>query len=117
MVLGALATACVIAPPPARTATAPATPEETVMADGKPVTLEGRAANAKAGAILLTDDGDAIYLEGLDSWPDTVNGKRVRATGILRHEKIIPDPDTGPLKSAGAFGDQTILENPTWQPL
>ena len=92
---------------------------ETPMAtEGKTVTLEGRAENAKAGAILLRDgNDDPVYIEGLDSWPSAVTRKRVRATGVLRSKKMIPDPGMGPEKTAGAFGDQTVLENAKWEPL
>ena len=83
-------------------------------ASGKTVTLEGKAENAKAGAIVVSDDGTMAYIDGLeDGWPNEISRKRVRVTGELREEKRIPDPGTNPI-TAGAFGTQTILYDAKW---
>jgi hypothetical protein len=82
--------------------------------DGKTVTLEGTAENAKAGAIVMAKDGSPVYIDGLeDGWPADVSRKRVRVTGVLREEKRIPDPGFDP-HTAGAFGTQTILYDAKW---
>jgi hypothetical protein len=49
---------------------------------GQTVTLEGRAADAKLGA-LLEGDGRDIWIDGLDHWPEELytgdgKGKRLR---------------------------------------
>ena len=60
---------------------------------GRTLTLEGLAADAKLGALLLSDEGDSVWIEGLDAWPEGFyrgadQGKRVRVTGtvILRDD-------------------------------
>lgn len=77
-------------------------------------TLLGLARDAKGGAVLVTDTGDPVYLEGLDAWPPELLGKRVRATGRLAQKKYSPDPvvdKTGAI-SQGAEGMQTVLMGP-----
>ena len=100
-----------------RTASAPSLEKSAMAATktGKPVTLEGKAFNAKAGAVIQTDDGEVVYVDGLENgWPKEVaNTKRVRATGTLLEEKRIPDPGTNPI-TAGADGDQTVLYDAKW---
>jgi hypothetical protein len=80
------------------------------------VTLRGVAADAKGGAVLQTDDGRVVYVDGLERWPDAVAGHPVKAQGRLTRRKLIPDPVVGPAgeRSAGAVGDQTVLEQATW---
>jgi len=79
-------------------------------------TVRGTARDAKAGAVIVTPDGAAIYVEGLSCWPDDVLGKPVTATGTLVTEKFIPDPrvDAKGAISQGAYGAQTVLKNPRW---
>ena len=78
------------------------------------VTIEGTARDAKAGAVVVTDKG-AIYVEKLESWPSALQGRKVRVTGVLVTEKLIPDPinERGELVQ-GAVGDQTLLRGATW---
>ena len=54
---------------------------------GRRVTLVGRAIDTKLGAVLLGRDF-AVYIEGLQSWPEGYyrgdgRGRRVRVRGIL----------------------------------
>jgi hypothetical protein len=91
-----------------------AAPPRTVMS---PIAIHGRAADAKGGAVLVADDGSTIYIAGLDSWPPELAGRRVVASGRLVQRKMIPDPvvsDAGE-HSAGAYGEQTILEQASWK--
>lgn len=84
---------------------------------GKSVALNGEAMNSKAGAVLVTDEDDTIYIEGLDYWPNDMIGKEVVVTGELRRKKLIPDPvvtDSGAI-SQGAEGEQLVLENAEWK--
>jgi hypothetical protein len=61
---------------------------------GRTVTLEGRAANAKLGALL--DNGtNIIWIDGLDEWPEGFypgegKGKRVRVTGTVIKRDDLP---------------------------
>ena len=83
--------------------------------DGSAVTLEGEAFDAKGGAVVKLENGNIVYLEGVESWPDEALNHTVSVTGKLVEKKFIPDPvNEGGLYSAGAEGPQDVLENPTW---
>ncbi|MFX0101718.1 MAG: hypothetical protein ACFFCS_19290 [Candidatus Hodarchaeota archaeon] len=78
---------------------------------GQRASLIGVARNAKGGAVLVTENDGPIYIIGLESWPDDTLGKTVRMEGILKEEKLIPDPvvdDDGAI-SQGAVGMQLVL--------
>lgn len=80
---------------------------------GQKITILGIAKDAKGGAVLLTSDNGPIYIKGLDSWPMELFDKQIKATGVLKEEKFIPDPviDENGSISTGAYGDQLVLEN------
>ncbi len=78
-------------------------------------TIVGTARNAKGGAVVLADDGEPVYVEGLDAWSGEVDGRRVRVTGLLRRKKLLPEPVLPPAPAvAGAEGEQVVLEKATW---
>ncbi len=81
------------------------------------VTLIGTARDAKGGAMLVKEDGGTLYVKGLGAWPDELHGKSVSVTGIVRREKLIPDPktDDAGAVSQGAFGDQTVIDEAAWK--
>lgn len=61
---------------------------------GKVVTVEGNAANAKLGALLQVAEG-AIWIDGLDAWPEGFylggdQGKRIRVTGTVIKKADMP---------------------------
>jgi hypothetical protein len=60
---------------------------------GQTVTLEGTAANAKAGALLQLKDG-VIWIDGLDAWPEGFytrgQGKHLRVTGTVIEKHDLP---------------------------
>lgn len=80
---------------------------------GQEVTIDGTARDAKGGAVVLTDDNIPIYIEGLDSWPPSIDGSRISVSGVLKKEKYIPDPTIGEDGgiSQGAIGMQYVLTN------
>ena len=83
-------------------------------ATGERVTLRGVAADAKLGAVILVQE-EPIYATGVESWPASVRGRRVQATGILRRRKLAPDPV--PRDHAipqGAWGDSWVLDEPAY---
>jgi hypothetical protein len=53
------------------------------------VTVVGTARNAKLGAVLDTK-GDLLWIDGLESWPDALHGKRVRVTGRVVVRRDLP---------------------------
>jgi len=83
--------------------------------DGETVTLVGVARDAKAGAVVVGDRGEVVYLEGLASWPTDVAGRRVAASGLLVRMKHIPDPVRQGEIAQGAWGEQLVLRVPKWQ--
>jgi hypothetical protein len=63
---------------------------------GQTVTLEGMAANAKSGPLLVGEGGE-IWIDGLSEWPSEVmgagtfgRGKRVRVTGQVIRRADLP---------------------------
>lgn len=69
-------------------------PEDWSAHVGRSVTLEGTAADAKLGALLQGDEG-AIWIEGLDSWPEGFyfggdKGKRLRVVGTVTRKDDLP---------------------------
>ncbi len=79
---------------------------------GQKVTLLGIAKDAKGGAVLITAEGNVIYIKELESWASELLDKEVSVTGLLNKEKFIPDPETdenGAI-SSGAFGSQFVLK-------
>ena len=79
---------------------------------GQKVTLSGTAKDAKAGAVLITTDETVIYIKELDSWAPELVDQQVSVTGVLKKEKLIPDPeiDKNGGISSGATGTQLVLE-------
>jgi hypothetical protein len=80
--------------------------------NGKMFTLHGKALNAKAGAMV-----EDFYIEGMQSWPDSVYNKTVEVTGkvkIVEHkEEELRAPDGS--YSQGMVGNQYILTKPKWR--
>jgi hypothetical protein len=68
-----------------------------------PVTITGTAENAKAGAVLVGDDGRTVYVAGMPEWPKDVYGKKLKLTGTLLRKKIFPTAE-----DAGAPGQQRM---------
>jgi hypothetical protein len=77
----------------------------------------GKAMDSKAGAVLVTDDGRIVYIEGLDYWPSDLVGKSVSVTGLVKWKKLIPDQQIGSRGtiSQGSFGEQEVLEQAIWK--
>lgn len=81
--------------------------------------VEGRAFDGKGGALVVTDAGAAIYVEGLDAWPSELHGQRVVVHGRLANKQHIPAPtiDEQGAISQGAEGLQSVIESARWQAL
>ncbi|TFF97667.1 MAG: hypothetical protein EU540_08630 [Promethearchaeota archaeon] len=79
---------------------------------GQQVKIRGIAKDAKGGAVLITTDGNVIYIKEFESWPSELLDKQVSVSGILNKEKFIPDPvvDENGAISCGAFGEQLVLK-------
>ena len=68
------------------------TDEESNAGDAikEPEAISGTAKNAKAGAVLVADDGSPTYVEGLSEWPDHLKNKRLRLVGVVERKTIFP---------------------------
>ncbi|MER2564156.1 MAG: hypothetical protein ABTQ32_25725 [Myxococcaceae bacterium] len=55
----------------------------------QPIRLVGTAENTKGGAVVLVE-GQPVYIEKKESWPDTLRGKRVGLGGNLTRAQHLP---------------------------
>ena len=80
----------------------------------KRVHLVGRADNAKIGAVILV--GGPIYCIGLDSWPNTLRNKLVRATGkLVQTDRYKARVDDAGAISQGSAGGDLVLEGCSYE--
>jgi hypothetical protein len=82
-------------------------------------TVVGAARDAKGGAVVVADDGRVLYVDGVDSWPAAISGRRVAVTGRIVERTLDPGPltsDAGEHR-AGATGTQRVIEGARWEPL
>lgn len=80
-------------------------PKFTVL---KSTTITGIAQDAKAGAIIVTDDGAHYYIDGTDHWDKQLLGKRLTVTGEL--VEVTHEPQKGPEYRQGIVGTQKIIK-------
>lgn len=78
----------------------------------KDTTIIGKASNAKQGAIVISSDQKAYYLEGMEIWPSNLYGQTISVTGQLR---LIKSPlKKGKLIRGQLVGTMRMLLKPTW---
>jgi len=85
---------------------------------GTKITIEGKAINAKLGALLTAKDGSSIWIDGLESWPagfylGEENGKILSVTGIVIEKYDLPVfiyKEGGPQKSGIPVPEGTDLK-------
>jgi hypothetical protein len=91
------------------------TERESGSDEGRPLlpeSISGEARNARAGAVLLADDGRELYVRGLDEWDEDVLGTRLTLTGVARREGFYPEAgvdESGQLVQ-GMVGIPLVLE-------
>lgn len=66
-----------------------AAPKPWAASVGETRTAVGIARTAKLGAVVLTKD-DMVWIDGLDAWPDDIEGKTVRVVGTVIERKDLP---------------------------
>ena len=78
--------------------------------------VRGVARDAALGAVVVTDDGAVVYVDGLREWPPAASSRRVEVKGTLRRRKLAPDPGVGADGgiSHGASGTQLCVEGAAW---
>lgn len=78
-------------------------------------TIIGKAQNAKAGAIVISDTDQKIYyLDKVDFWENSVVDKTIRVTGKLRIEERKPVPPGEDIPQQ-VDGVKRILIKPKWE--
>ncbi len=81
------------------------------------ITVTGIARNGKDGALISTKEDSVYYIDGLDFWEASVNGKEISITGVLHIESFGVDEmksERGEWK-AGIVSDQKTIRNATWK--
>jgi hypothetical protein len=78
---------------------------------GQRVTIRGTAGNAKAGAVVLTDVKEVIYVRNRQEWPDDLIGKHLEVVGVLSKERIYHEAtiNEGAI-SQGISGAQLVID-------
>jgi hypothetical protein len=79
---------------------------------GPPVTVDGTARNAKAGAVVVTDKAEVYYIDGRQAWePMVEEGKRMSVSGELVEtdymEEEVQDSDS--LAKNGTLKKQKLI--------
>ena len=77
---------------------------------GQRVTIEGIAADMKAGAVVLVD-GKPFYVADLHAWSPDLIGTRVRVEGVLRYVNLSSSIDDGLVRQEPDPGEIVRLEN------
>ena len=83
---------------------------------GEPVTFRGTAWNAAAGAtVAVSGSNRPIYIGGLDSWSDELEGKAVEVSGVLRlREADVPPAEEGDLPLHGLDTATFVVDGAEW---
>jgi hypothetical protein len=83
---------------------------------GQHVSFNGRAENAKGGAVVILRNQEVIYIRNLSFWEDTIVGTEITVKGTVQYVKYIPEPEVsmdGAI-SQGAVGLQYVLDDAQW---
>ncbi len=82
--------------------------------DSQRITIFGKAMDAKAGAIVISDDNGFYYLDGVDYWDKKFYGKKVKVTGILVIEKREAKQKEEEEIVQEIVGTKKIIRNSKW---
>jgi hypothetical protein len=111
----ACAREALVTPEPGAESAPAAEPEPAPEPPPQRARIQGEAAHAKGGPVVLLSNGP-VYVRGLDAWPDEVLGEQVIVQGLVADEKLIPDPVTEDGEIAqGAWGTQRVVSDVTWE--
>jgi hypothetical protein len=82
------------------------------QSEGKEVSVSGTAANAKAGALLMTGPEEAIRIRGLSEWDEQTVGKKVNVEAVVRRVPGWPKADDSDeaMQGTGTGRDTWVLE-------
>jgi hypothetical protein len=114
---GAMGAGCATSPEAMDTSGNPEvkTEKEAEEKLGAKVRVLGEAKNAKLSAVVETDDDFVVYLVEMRSWPGTIEGQRVEATGILgKRESSVATTGPGGEVSQGTEKPIHVLREATY---
>jgi len=85
---------------------------------GESVRFKGTAWNAAAGAtVSVTGTNRPIYIGGLASWSDELEGKAVEVSGVLRlREREVPPANELDEPLHGLDTETFVLDGADWAP-
>jgi hypothetical protein len=85
---------------------------------GESVTFKGTAWNAAAGAtVSVSGTNRPIYIGGLVSWSDELEGKAVEVSGVLRlREREVAPAEEGDLPDHGLDTETFVVDDADWAP-
>ena len=81
------------------------------------ITVIGIARNGKDGALVLTKEHSVYYVDGLEFWEDSINGKEISVMGVLKIDSLATNEmknEKGEWK-AGVVGDKKAIRNAKWK--
>ncbi len=73
------------------------------------INVSGVAKDAKAGAVVITDEGGTYYIDRLDYWGPEYLNKRVNVTGIL--QTVVHTPERLGKQKSEITGTQNIIKH------
>ena len=81
------------------------------------ITVMGIARNGKGGALISTKEDSVYYIDGLDFWEASVNGKEISITGVLHIESFAVDEMKNERDEwkAGVVGERKSILNAKWK--
>jgi hypothetical protein len=85
---------------------------------GESVRFKGTAWNAAAGAtVSVSGTNRPIYIGGLASWSDELEGKAVEVSGVLRlREPEVAPAEEGELPDHGLDTETFVVDDADWAP-
>ena len=81
------------------------------------ITITGTAHNGKDGALIVAKVDEVYYIDGLEFWDESIQGKTVSVTGQLKTESLIANEirnENGEWKT-GVVGDKKIILEAQWK--
>lgn len=81
--------------------------------ESQQITIIGKAMDAKAGAVVVSDDKGIYYLDGLASWDKKFYAKKVKVVGKLVIEERKKRENVKEVVQE-IVGTKKIIKNPKW---
>ncbi len=79
---------------------------------GQEIVLRGQAVDAKMGAVILVGD-TPVYIENLQSWPESLGGTEVFVSGKLVFKPYLPEAEkrNGEISQGGSGEESYVLQD------